>query len=60
VAGIAGRALPHGRLFRVEISRRLTAFYQARLKPGEDISVLLHDDARLKELSRRAWSGEEP
>jgi hypothetical protein len=43
----------------VEISRRLTAFYQARLKPGEDISVLLHDDARREELSRRAWSGEE-
>jgi hypothetical protein len=23
-----------------------TAFYEARLKPAEDISVLLHDDAR--------------
>jgi hypothetical protein len=42
------------------LGARLIAFYEARLKPGEDISVLLHDDARRKELSRRAWSGEEP
>jgi hypothetical protein len=29
-------------------------------RPVEDISVSLHDDARGEELSRRAWSGEEP
>jgi hypothetical protein len=43
-----------------KIGARLTAFYEARLKPAEDISVLLHDDARRKELSRRAWGGEQP
>jgi len=44
----------------IRFGSALTAFYEARLKPGEDISVLLHDDARREELSRRAWSGEEP
>jgi hypothetical protein len=31
---------------RFALASRLTAFYEARLRPGEDISVLLRDDAR--------------
>jgi hypothetical protein len=50
------------RLFRVRFRAGEPAHgvMKARLKPGEDIRVLLHDDARREELSRRAWSGEEP
>jgi hypothetical protein len=59
---------------KTEASARKTDFYSAstdaacarrshlgaRLKPGEDIGLLLYDDARREDLPRRAWGGEEP
>jgi len=47
-------------LLHRELHRFTSAPIDAMTRPVEDISVSLHDDARGEELSRRAWSGEEP
>jgi hypothetical protein len=57
--GACATRRPRGVVAAEHPATRLTAFYEARMRAGADISVLLHDDARRKELSRRAWSGEE-